>query len=68
MLLTALGFAYQVIGAWPLWNQAYTWPWQKEIADYGNILVLPLFTCSLLALVTGATSLYFHSKKYQINW
>jgi hypothetical protein len=63
-LLTALGFTYQVVGAWPFWNQAYTWPWQKEIAAYGNLLVLPLFGGSLLALVIGAASLYVHSKEY----
>jgi uncharacterized membrane protein len=67
MLLTALGFTYQVIGAWPLWNQAYPWPWQKEIAGYGNLLVLPLFACSLLALVIGAASLYVHSKNTGLN-
>ena len=64
ILVTALGFTYQVIGAWPLWNQAYPWPWQKEIANYGNFLVLPLFIGSLLALVIGAASLYLHSKIY----
>jgi uncharacterized membrane protein len=62
ILVTALGFTYQVIGAWPLWNQPYPWPWQKEIANYGNLLVLPLFIGSLLALIIGAASLYIHSK------
>jgi hypothetical protein len=64
IVVTALGFTYQVIGAWPLWDQAYPWPWQKEIAGYGNFLVLPLFIGSLLALVIGAASLYLHSKIY----
>ncbi len=64
ILVTALGFTYQVIGAWPLWNQPYPWPWQQEIADYGNLLVLPLFIGSLLALIIGAASLYIHSKIY----
>jgi uncharacterized membrane protein len=64
ILVTALGFTYQVIGAWPLWNQPYPWPWQKEIANYGNLLVLPLFIGSLLALIIGAASLYIHSKIY----
>jgi hypothetical protein len=65
ILVTALGFTYQVIGAWPLWNQPYPWPWQKEIANYGNLLVLPLFIGSLLALIIGAASLYIHSKIYR---
>jgi hypothetical protein len=64
ILVTALGFTYQVIGAWPLWNQVYAWPWQAEIARYGNWLVFPLFTGSLIALIIGATSLYKHSKIY----
>ena len=64
MIVTALGFTYQVIGAWPLWNQPYPWPWQKEIANYGNLLVLPLFIGSLLALIIGVTSLYIYSKIY----
>jgi hypothetical protein len=64
LLLAALGFTYQVIGAWPLWNQAYPWLWQIEIAKYGNLLVLPLFAVSLLALIAGGVSLYIHSKIY----
>ena len=64
IIVTALGFTYQVIGAWPLWNQVYAWPWQAEIARYGNWLVFPLFIGSLIALVIGATSLYIHSTIY----
>ena len=65
IIVTALGFTYQVIGAWPLWNQQYPWPWQQEIATYGNLLVLPLFAGSLLALIIGAISLYIHSRIYR---
>ena len=64
ILVTALGFTYQVIGAWPLWNQQYPFPWQQQIANYGNLLVLPLFAGSLFALIVGAVSLYIHSKIY----
>ena len=64
IIATALGFTYQVIGAWPLWNQPYPWPWQQEIANYGNFLVLPLFIGSLLTLIIGAASFYIHSKIY----
>jgi hypothetical protein len=67
ILVTALGFTYQVIGAWPLWNQVYAWPWQAEIASYGNWLVFPLFIGSLFALIIGAFSLYKHSKIYRQN-
>jgi len=62
ILVTALGFTYQVIGAWPLWNQWYPWQWQAEIARYGNWLVFPLFIGSLISLIVGAISLYIHSK------
>jgi hypothetical protein len=67
ILLAALGFTYQVIGAWPLWNQPYPWQWQQEIARYGNLLVFPLFAGSLLALIVGAASLYIHSKIWHQN-
>ena len=64
MLVTTLGFTYQVIGAWPLFSQPYPWPWQAEIETYGNLLVFLLFIGSLLALIIGAASLYIHSKIY----
>jgi uncharacterized membrane protein len=64
VLLAALGFTYQVIGAWPMWSRAYPWSWQIEIAGYGVWLVLPLFAVSLLALLAGGTSLYLHSRLY----
>ncbi len=63
-LVTALGFAYLVLGAWPLWTQSFPWAWQREIANYGNPLVLPLFAGSLVALIIGAASLCIHSKIY----
>ena len=64
IIVTALGFTYQVIGAWPLFSQPYPFQWQAEIATYGNLLVFTLFIGSLLALITGAASLYIHSKIY----
>jgi len=65
VLATALGFTYIVIGAWPLTSQGYPWPWQTEIASYGNLLVFPLYIGSLIALIAGAASLYIHSKIYR---
>ncbi len=67
ILVTSLGFTYQVIGAWPLWNQWYPWQWQAEIARYGNLLVFTLFVGSLLVLMIGATSLYLHSRIWRKN-
>lgn len=64
VLVAGLGFTYQVVGAWPFWNQSYPWPWQMQIARYGNLLILPLFAGSLIALIVGATSLYLHSRIY----
>jgi hypothetical protein len=63
-LAAGLGLTYQVVGAWPLWAQQYPWPWQQLIANYGNPLALTLFIGSLVALLTGATSLYVHSRIY----
>ena len=63
-LVTALGFVYLVVGAWPLWSQGYYWPWQKTIASYGNLLVLPLYAVSLFAFVAGTFSLYKYSRIY----
>lgn len=63
-LVTAMGFAYLVVGAWPFWTQSFFWPWQQEIANYGNLLVLPLYAGSVFAFVTGGVSLYIHSKIY----
>jgi hypothetical protein len=62
ILLTAFGFTYQVIGAWVLWDKAYPWAWQTEIAKFGDLLVVPLFLLSLLSLIAGATLLYQDSK------
>jgi len=64
ILVTALGFAYLVLGAWPLWNQSYQWAWQQEIANYGSLFALALYAGSLVAFLTGATSLYIHSRIY----
>jgi hypothetical protein len=64
ILVTALGLAYLVLGAWPLWNQPYQWAWQQEIANYGSLLALLLYAGSLVAFLTGAASLYIHSKMY----
>ena len=67
VLATSLGFAYLVLGAWPLWTQLYPWPWQEEIANYGNLLVFPLFVGSIIALFSGAVSLFIHSKIYHAS-
>ena len=65
IFVTGLGFAYLVLGAWPLWNQSYQWAWQQEIANYGSLLALLLYVGSLVVFLIGAASLYIHSKIYR---
>jgi hypothetical protein len=65
ILLTAAGFAYQVIGAWPLGNVVdFPWEWQKQIIQKGATLSWALYALSFLAFVIGGTSLYLHSRIY----
>jgi hypothetical protein len=63
VLLTAFGFAYQVIGAWPLGTIAnFPWEWQKQIMRNGPAFAWSLFSLSLAALIIGGISLYIHSR------
>jgi hypothetical protein len=63
VLLTAFGFTYQVIGAWPLGTIAnFPWEWQKQIMRNGSAFAWSLFSLSLAALVVGGISLYIHSR------
>ena len=66
IVLTAFGFAYQVIGAWPLGNKAdFPWQWQKQIVSDGPIFAWILYILSLVVLLIGAISLYKHSQIYR---
>jgi hypothetical protein len=65
VLLAVLGFAYMVLGAWPLQGSAnFPWTWQKQIMDYGQGFALMLYLLSVVMLVLGAASLYVHSRAY----
>jgi hypothetical protein len=65
ILLTVFGFAYQVLGAWPLQNVAdFAWKWQKQIMSFGAVFAWGLYVLSLIALVVGAFSLFVHSRGY----
>jgi hypothetical protein len=74
VLLTAFGFAYQVIGAWPLGTLVnFPWEWQKQIMRNGPAFAWSLFNLSLAALVVGGISLYIHSRIWhqkhpEISW
>jgi hypothetical protein len=65
ILLTAFGFTYQVIGAWPLGHLTdFPWEWQKQIISNGTIFAWALYLLSLIVLVIGGISLYKHSQIY----
>ena len=68
ILLTAFGFTYQVIGAWPLgqWKD-FPWQWQKQISLNGAIFAWILYVLSLAVLLVGVVSLYKHSVIYRKN-
>jgi hypothetical protein len=65
VLLTAFGFLYQVIGAWPLGKFVdFPWQWQKQIILNGSIFALILYILGLAVLFAGVVSLYKHSVIY----
>lgn len=65
VLLTAFGFIYQVIGAWPLGKFVdFPWQWQKQIILNGSIFAWILYVLSLAVLLVGVVSLYKHSVIY----
>jgi hypothetical protein len=65
VLLTAFGFTYQVIGAWPLGNVGvFPWQWQKQILLNGVGFAWVLWLLSLAVLAVGVFSLYKHSIIY----
>jgi hypothetical protein len=65
VLLTAFGFTYQVIGAWPLGKVVvFPWQWQKQILSNGPVFAWTLYLLSILVLFVGVISLYEHSVIY----
>lgn len=65
ILLTAFGFTYQIMGAWPLGRLIdFPWQWQKQIISNGPIFAWILYFLSLAVLLIGAFSLYTHSRIY----
>ena len=65
IVLTAFGFAYLVIGAWPLGQKdVFPWEWQKQIVANGTVFAWALYILSLIVLLVGAVSLYKHSLIY----
>jgi hypothetical protein len=68
VLLVVFGFAYTVIGAWPLGQiEGFAWEWQKQIASYGALFTWGLYVLSVVVLTVGAISLYIHSRRYHQN-
>jgi hypothetical protein len=65
ILLTVFGFAYTVLGAWPLQATVdFPWDWQKQIMGYGAIFAWGLYGLSLVVFAIGAFSLFVHSRDY----
>jgi hypothetical protein len=65
VLLTVCGFAYVVLGAWPLQEAvSFPWTWQKQIMDFGAGFAWLLYLLSMVMVAFGAFSLYVHSRAY----
>jgi len=65
ILLTAFGFFYIIVGAWPLTlSTSFPWEWQKQIASYGPIMLWLLYILSITVFVIGSLSVYRCSKIY----
>jgi hypothetical protein len=65
ILLTAFGFGYVVIGAWPLGQRdIFPWEWQKQVISWGPAFAWLLYILSLVILSVGVVSLYKHSVIY----
>jgi hypothetical protein len=65
ILLTAFGFGYIVIGAWPLGQkEVFPWEWQKQIINWGPAFAWILYILGLIVLAVGIFSLYKHSRIY----
>jgi hypothetical protein len=59
IILTAFGFSYIVLGAWPLGKQLdFPWDWQKEIFSYGGVFTWGLYLIGVTVLAVGAVSVY----------
>ena len=66
IILTAFGFGYVVIGAWPLGSIVnFQWEWQKQIANNGALFTWGLYVLGIVVLFVGAISLYRCSKIYR---
>jgi hypothetical protein len=66
ILLTVCGFAYIVVGAWPLQSTVdLPWEWQKQIMSYGLVFAWMLYALGLAVLAVGCVSLFMHSREYR---
>jgi hypothetical protein len=65
VLLVVFGFAYLVVGAWPLQMVIdMPWVWQKQIMSYSSFFAWMLYLLGIIVFVVGSVSLWAHSKKY----
>ncbi len=65
VLLVVFGFAYLVVGAWPLQPVAdMPWDWQTQIMGYGVFFAWLLTLLGVFVLAVGGVSLWAHSRAY----
>lgn len=68
IILTAFGFTYIVIGAWPLGNVIdFPWEFQKQIFNNGPMITWMLYSLGVIILLTGVYSLHKCSTFYHKN-
>jgi hypothetical protein len=66
IVLVVFGFAYQIVGAWPLQSvMDFPWQWQKQIMSFGGVFAWGLYVLSWVVLAIGGVSLYIHSRDYR---
>jgi hypothetical protein len=66
VLLVVFGFAYLVVGAWPLQTVVdMPWVWQKQIISYGTFFAWMLYLLGVVVLAVGGASLWAHSREYR---
>ena len=64
IIVTALGFTYQVIGAWPLFNQAIPLAMAGRNRNLREPACIPTFYRKPISTNNRSASLYIHSKIY----
>ncbi len=65
LLLAVSGFAYVIVGAWPLQKVVdMPWEWQKQIMSYGPAFAWLLYLLGIVVLAVGGLGLLVGSRQY----